>query len=175
MVFRALQQVGGRVFEQAKGSERGDRTMFTETTFDQWNGGNLVDGEFREIATFQVPAQEAYTWGFGEPVPGKELNQGRIYLSTDDGSGNSVVGRLRLGDRKRTGKMPQDRGTFHTSELDANQSDKTTWTKLPERDMPKISQDSILYLEFEYDSAASAGSTIDQSASVFRGNLTEFS
>lgn len=172
MAWNAIQNLGGRVSEAASGSEGGDRDMLTETSFDQWKGSNLTAGDFHEIATFQVPAQEAYVWGYGEPAPGKELNQGRIYFEGLDGSSNSVVGHLRLGDRKRTGKQPEDRGTFHSSELGGDVTDLTTWTKLPERDMPQISQDSILYLEFKYDSEASAGSTLDQSATTFRANVT---
>lgn len=180
MVLQNLLNNAGRAFEQAKGSENGDRDMVTENRFDSWTGGNLVDGEFVELAYFTVPAQTGYTWGYGEPAEGKSDNQGRIYfdaLSTDenaDGSADDVVGRIRLESRNAVGKNKEDHGTFHTSELEQTLTDRRTWPFLPEANMPIIGEDSQLVMQFEYDSSASVGTKVDQTNSTFRASVTEF-
>lgn len=166
----------GQALEQAPGSENGERTTFTENTFHQWTGGSLTDGNYVELARYQVPAQTGYTWGFGEPAPGKSDNQGRIYFEAQGTATDpTVVGKLRLNSMKSTGKGRDDHGAFHTSETNQNLQDRTTWPFLPERDMPIVGQDSIMYMEFKYDAAASADSVVDQGASTLRLNLTEFS
>jgi len=167
--------MGGRVFEQAAGSENGERDTFTENRFTSWTGSSLVADQFSDLAVFVVPAQTAYTWGFGEPRPGKSDNQGRWYADLASSTPNNAIGRLRLYSRKSTGKAPDDHGTRHTSELRQNLSDRTTWPFLPEANMPKVGEDSELVLRFELDSASSTDSDVDQTESTIRISVTEFS
>jgi len=165
----------GQALEQAPGSEGGERDTFTENRMLAWIGDNLQDGQFTELFRYVVPAQTGYTWGYGEPAPGKSDNQGRIYFDAQGATPSDTEGRLRLNSRKSTGKGRDDHGTFHTTELRQTLGDRTTWVFFPERDMPIVGEDSILYGEFEYDAAASADSTVNQSNSTLRINVTEFS
>lgn len=164
---------GGRANEQATGSERGDHDTFTENRFSTFRGSNLVNGEFTELGVFVVPAQTGYVWGFGEPKSGKSDNQGRWYADPADGSGNTV-GRIRLRSRNAVDKGIEDHGTRHTSELRQTLTDRRTWPFLPEANMPIVGEDSKMYVEFEYDSAASTGSSITTADSTFRIAVTEF-
>lgn len=163
-----------RNFEQPQGSENGDRDVFTENRFSSWTGDNLVDGQFVEFANYRVPAQTGYVWGYGEPAPGKDQNQGRIYADFQGDTPSGVVGRLRLESSNAVGKNKEDHGTYHTSELSANLSDKRTWQKLPEAPMDIVTEDSYLRAFFEYDAAASTDSTLDQTNSTVRISTTEF-
>lgn len=165
----------GQALETPSGSRGADRDMFTENRFDTWTGDSLTDGAFVELANFSVPAQTGYTWGYGEPSEGKSDNQGRIYFDPQGDTPSDTVGRLRLNSRNAVGKNRADHGTFHSSELRQTLTDRRTWPFLPERDMPIVSEDSVLYLEFEYDSSASTDSTVDQTNSTLRMNVTEFS
>lgn len=174
MVLNQLMGGVSRAVEQAQGSEGGDRDMLTENRFDTWNGDSLVDGEFVELAYFTVPAQTGYTWGFGEPREGKSDNQGRIYFDPQGDTPSDTVGRLRLESRNAVGKNIEDHGTFHSSELRQTLTDRLTWPFLPERSMPIVGEDSQLVLKFEYDSSASTDSTVDQSNSTLRVQVSEF-
>lgn len=166
--------MSGITSENSEQSRNGDRDTFTENRMNAWTGDNLVDGSFVELFNYQVPAQTGYTWGYGEPVPGKADNQGRIYFDAQGDTPENVEGRVRLNSRNAVGKNREDHGTFHTTELRQTLGDRTTWVLLPERSMPLVGEDSYLYGEFEYDSNASVDSSIDSDNSTMRINATEF-
>lgn len=165
----------GQAQETPPGSENGERDTFTEGRFTSWHGSSLVADQFSDLATFSVPAQTGYTWGYGEPTAGKKDNQGRIYADLQSSTPNQSYGRLRLYSVKSTGKQPDDHGTFHSTELNQTLNDRTTWPFLPERDMPIIGEDSELKLRYELDSSASTDSDVDQTESTIRINTTSFS
>jgi len=165
----------GQALERPQGSEAGDRDTFTENRFTSWHGGSLVGDQFSDLAVFSVPAQTGYSWGYGEPAPGKLENQGRLYADLQSATPNQSFGRVRLYSRKSTGKRPDGHGTFHSTELNQTLGDRTTWPFLPERDMPVVSEDSELIVRYELDTASSIDSDVSQSGSTIRINVTEFS
>lgn len=160
--------------ENSQQSRNGDRDTFTENRMTSWTGDSLVNAAFTELFSFQVPAQTGYTWGYGEPAPGKADNQGRIYFDAQGDTPENTEGRLRLNSRNAVGKNREDHGTFHTTELRQTLGDRTTWVYLPERSMNLVGEDSYLYGEFEYDADASSDTTVDKAQSTLRINTTEF-
>lgn len=173
-IQNALGNVAGGTSEAARGSEAGDQDMMTENRFTTWDGSNLKDGRFVDVGSFVVPAQTGYTWGFGEPVEGKSDNQGRHYFDPQGATPSEVVGRIRYRSRNAVGKAIEDHGTFHTSQLRQTLSDRRTWPFFPERSMDIVGEDSEIYIQFEYDQAASSDSTLSQANSTFRAAVTEF-
>jgi hypothetical protein len=168
-----LSSLGSRSPEQAAGSERGEVAWFDESDFVD-TGQTLTDGSEIRVFEFTVPAQTGYVWGFGEPSPGRQGNQGTIYFDGQDSAGNDISGKLRLRSENAVGKETGDHGKFSTSRLDApDRSRPSEWHKLPERNMAVVGEDSRLYVTLEVGSG-SDGETLDVSNSVFDISLTQF-
>lgn len=173
VVDNRLSQLGNRQSEQAQGSEPGEVAWFDASDFSD-TGQTLSDGDEIRVFEFTVPAQTGYVWGFGEAVPGKAENQGRIYFDGQDSAGNDVSGKLRLRSENAVGKETGDHGKFSTARLDApDRGTPSEWHSLPERNMAVVSEDSRLYVTLEVGST-SDGETLDVSNSTLDVALTQF-
>jgi hypothetical protein len=173
IISNRVQGMGARQGEEAAGSAAGEVAWFDADDFTD-TGQTLADGSEIRVFEFTVPAQTGYVWGFGETVPGKAGNQGRIYFDGQDSAGNDISGKLRLRSENAVGKQTGDHGKFSTARLDApDRARPSEWHALPERSMPVVAEDSRLYVTLEVGSG-SDGNTLDVGNSTFDVSLTQF-
>lgn len=172
-----LQNLLGQVEDitgQSKQSRGGAFETFDEDDFDTFNGGNLQEGQYVDLAVYTVEAQTQYNVGFGKAD--RPENQGRFFAAFDDGAGAEVSGKVRIVTRTAQDKRPDtDVSGISTARLNTNVNDRRLQYPLPEIvDTPRVGEDSKIVLQFKLK-PGSAGVAIDQAASTILLDVTEYS
>jgi len=113
----------------------------------------VTAGIWTTIGRYQVPAQQAYHFGFGSPA--YPDNQGYCYLALyDDTATNSVQehGSVRLVQRNAQGTISLVVAEFRTEQLCGDTSDRNKQMALPEQvQFPLVGEDSYLEIQFNPD------------------------
>jgi len=112
-------------------------------------------GVWATIGRFQVPAQQAYHFGFGSAA--FPDNQGYLYMAIyDDTVTDSVVenGAVRLVQKNANGTVILTVAEFRTEQLRGSVSDRSQQIALPEQtQFPFVGEDSYLELQFKADAS----------------------
>ncbi len=149
--------------EASSNSSAFPQTM-KEGDFDEF-GNDTAPGEWTRIATFTVPAQEAYRWGYGRATNAE--NQGYMYVSLNDDTGTAVDGKLRIAqsdaqERRQIVVVEEDVATLSGSKFDKEQQ-----RPLPEQvDKPMVGRDSKLTLEFQPSEKQGAATIVEEQSEV---------
>lgn len=157
-----LGEITGRS-EQSANAEAFSRDFGT-SDFDTF-GGDLVYGKWIEIASFRVPADTEYSFGYGSAKFPE--NQGYLYFEPlADGTGaltdgDEVEGTLRLVVESSTGRAQHVVADYDTAKLDASKSNKQKMVPLPEQiGSPLATEDAYLKLKMNPNNAGD-GASID--------------
>lgn len=109
---------------------------------------DCVAGKWNRIGEFRVPAQQAYTWGYGTPK--EPDNQGYVYAYLRDPAGNEVKGKIRLvvtdANDARTRVVFEERSDV----LHGSMTDRTQMKPLPNTGVEAL-EDDKLAIEFQPD------------------------
>ena len=129
--------------------------QFKNSNFDGGVEGDVVDTDFRTIASYEVPAGTEIRFGSGSAQ--NEANQGYLYVLIKNGgsSPEEIEGTLRLSYATATGRgivVVQD---FNAENLHGSKSDRGLKVPLPEQvDKRKIEENERLLVQFQTDSGS---------------------
>jgi hypothetical protein len=117
-----------------KGEESANRASFSRefnvADFDSF-GGDVTPGKFIDIASFTVPSDTEYSWGYGKASAPE--NQGYLYVDLQSSTPNPVEGTIRFVIESSTGRKTEVVSDFDTETLDASKTDRTLKVPFPEQ------------------------------------------
>lgn len=113
--------------------------------FDSF-GGDVTVGKYTEIASFQVPADTKYAYGYGRAT--NPENQGYLYVDLQSSTPNPVEGTIRFIVQSSTGRRTEVVKDFDTERLDASKTDRTQMVPMPEQvNSALATQDAYLRIQ----------------------------
>ena len=107
-------------------------------------------GQFSKIGSYTVPAQQAYTWGYGVPVSGGQQNQGFIYFLPKDNSSAPLTGSVRFAVADANELNIQIVAELRTDNLAGSQTLSTQQIPFPKQGREaKFNDKLIIYLKVD--------------------------
>lgn len=155
---------------EPQGSQDGDYHTFNVTEeFDEVDADNLETGRYVVGYEFTVDPQVAYVWGYGQP---NARQVGRIYGDIQAGDESNIICKVRLSSDNARQSDPDRHGEFDSTEINQSITSREDWTRLHERDMPMVQEDSRLQVEIK--ALEESPSNIDSSNTDLIVSATEF-
>ena len=144
--------------------------QFKKSNFDSGVQGDVVDTDFRTIASYEVPAGTEIRFGSGSAE--NEANQGYLYVLIEDSTPEEIEGTLRLSYATTTGRGTVVVQDFNADNLHGSKSDRTLKVPLPEQvDKRKIEENERLLVQFQTDSGTA---TVDDTETEVDIPVTEY-
>lgn len=143
---------------------------FKNSNFDNGVEGDVVDTDFRTIASYEVPAGTEIRFGSGSAK--NEANQGYLYVFIKDSTPAEIEGTLRLAYATTTGRGTVVVQDFNAENLHGSKSDRALKVPLPEQvDKRKIEENERLLVQFQTDSGTA---TVDNTETEVDIPVTEY-
>jgi len=151
-------------------------TPFGVDEFDSF-GGQLVEGQFQEIARYRVPAGTEHRWGFGTAK--RPENQGYAFGQLYNANDEQLHGKISLRWENATGRETEVATEVDSKDIDTpNRYDREQQKPIPEQtDKNKARQDQYLVVEFKASTPAADiinDYEVDAAASDVRIPTTEY-
>lgn len=124
---------------------KGQEAELDEYNFDLEDGKNLIEGQENVIGEFEVPPQEVYRWGYGNPRD--ERNQGFAFADIRDDADEEIEGELWVVQTDATGDERQVVKRFNLDTIRGDPTDINSQRPLPEQaSNPLVGENSRLRL-----------------------------